>query len=58
MTAPKALEPIENMALTIALGMIERGDEVPPNTTACLVFALARLTGREGYDIPESGQGE
>lgn len=40
------LEPFENMALTIALGMIARGDEVPPNTTAVLIFALARLVGR------------
>ena len=37
------LEPAENMALTIALAQIRRGDEVPPNTTACLIFALARI---------------
>ena len=38
-----ALEPAENMALTIALAQIRRGDEVPPNTTAWLIFALARI---------------
>jgi hypothetical protein len=31
------------MALTIALAQIGRGDEVPPNTTAVLIFALARI---------------
>ena len=40
------LEPAECMALTIALAQIERGDEVPPNTTAVLVLALDRLTRR------------
>ena len=41
-----ALLPAENMALMVALAQIERGDEVPPNTTAVLVFALARICGR------------
>jgi len=39
------------MALTIALAQIKRGDEVPPNTTAVLVFALERLT-RSDVDAP------
>ena len=43
LTDRPALEPAENMALTIALAQIRRGDEVPPNTTACLIFALARI---------------
>lgn len=43
---PPALQPVENMALTIALAQIERGDEVPANTTAALILALARLVGR------------
>ena len=38
------MEPAENMALTVALAQIERGDEVPPNTTAVLVWALDRIT--------------
>ena len=38
------LEPAESMALTVALAQIERGDEVPPNTTAVLVWALDRIT--------------
>ena len=37
------LEPAENMALTIALAQIDRGEEVPPNTTAVLIFALDRI---------------
>jgi hypothetical protein len=41
------LTPIENMALTIALAQIARGDDPPPNTTAVLIWALARLVGRE-----------
>jgi hypothetical protein len=32
------------MVLTVALAQIERGDEVPPNTTAVLVWALDRIT--------------
>lgn len=43
------LTPIENMALTIALSQIERGIEVPSNTTAALIFALARTTGRPDH---------
>ena len=38
------LFPVENAALSIALAQIRRGDEVPPNTTAVLIFALERLT--------------
>ncbi len=45
------LFPAESMALTVALAQIARLDVVPPNTTAVLVWALARLVGRE---IPKS----
>lgn len=41
-----ALRPGENIALTIALSRIERGLDVGDNTTAVLVWALARLVGR------------
>jgi hypothetical protein len=46
------LRPEENMALTIALKMIEgdRAKEIGPNMTTVLAWALARVTGREGYD--------
>lgn len=37
------LLPAEKMALTVALAQVNRGDEVPPNTTAVLVFALDRI---------------
>lgn len=37
------LFPAEKMALTVAVAQVGRGDEVPPNTTAALVFALKRL---------------
>jgi hypothetical protein len=43
------LKPAENIALTIARGQIERGVEVPPNTTAMLVLALDRVTGRSDW---------
>jgi hypothetical protein len=38
------------MALTVALAQIRRGDEVPPNTTAALVFALERICRGENGD--------
>jgi hypothetical protein len=45
MTNPllRELLPAEKMVLTIAINMIERGDEVPPNMTAVLVWALQRI---------------
>lgn len=49
MTAPVKLLPAENMALTVARAQVERGDEVPPNTTAMLVMILDRLTGHRDY---------
>lgn len=42
------LLPVESMALTIALRRVQEGEPVADNTTAVVVLALARLTGR--YD--------
>ena len=36
------------MALTVAKAQVGRGDEVPPNTTAVLVWALDRLSQQVG----------
>lgn len=56
MTKPRALTisvptllPAESMALTVARAQLERGENPPPNTTAMLVMALDRLTGREDW---------
>lgn len=38
------LAPVEKIALTIALAQIKRDDNVAPNTTAVLVWALERIT--------------
>jgi hypothetical protein len=43
------LLPAESIALTIARAKIARGDEVPPNTTAMLVMALDRITGKSDW---------
>lgn len=50
------LLPIENMALTVALAQVLRGDDPPPNTAATCVLALARLTGRHDWTDTEMGQ--
>ena len=47
MSDRRFLLPAESMALTIALAQVERGDEVPPNTTAVLIWALDRITREE-----------
>lgn len=39
--------PIENMALSVALAQIDRGEDVTPNTAIVCVWALARLAGRD-----------
>ena len=46
---PTELLPAENLALTVARAQLERGDRPEPNTTAMLVMALDRLTGREDW---------
>ena len=38
------LEPAENMALTVALAQVKRGDPVSENIAAACVLALARIT--------------
>ncbi len=43
------LLPAESIALTVALAQTLRGDDVPPNTAAMCVLALARITGRHDY---------
>ena len=47
------LEPVENMALTIALAQIRRGDEVTPNTTATLILPAGVIT-ENGRPLLES----
>lgn len=56
------LLPAESMALTVARAQCARGDNPEINTTAMLVLALDRLTGREdwtqgqaGGDVPGGG---
>ena len=44
-SAGAALLPAENMALTVALAQLKRGEDPTPNVAAALVFALARITG-------------
>lgn len=39
------LLPAERMALTVALAQVGRGESPPPNTSAVIVMALARLAG-------------
>ena len=42
------LLPFENIALTVAIAQVERGEEVTPNIAAVCVMALARIArGRE-----------
>ena len=36
------LEPAENMALTVAIVMVERGETPGPNVVATLVMAMKR----------------
>lgn len=48
------LLPAESIALTVALAQTLRGDDVPPNTAATCVLALARLDGR--HDWTEEGE--
>ena len=48
------LLPAEKMVLTIARAQIERGDEVPPSTTAFLVLALERIAELESALPSES----
>jgi hypothetical protein len=48
-----ALEPVEALALRVALAQVMRGEPVGPNVAAVCVMALARLTGTEA----ESGRG-
>lgn len=43
------LLPAEDMALTVARSQLGRGDAPGANTTAMLVMALDRLTGREDW---------
>ena len=38
------LTPAENIALSVAMSQVQRGDVVPENTTAALVAALARIS--------------
>lgn len=38
-----SLLPAENMALTVALAQVERGEHPTPNVTAVCVLALGRL---------------
>ena len=44
-----ALEPVESMALTVALAQVLRGDPPAPNTASVCILALARLTGRHDW---------
>ena len=41
------LEPVESMALTVALAQVGRGEPVMENVAAACVLALARITGRQ-----------
>lgn len=43
------LLPAENMALTVALAQVLRGDDPTPNIAAVCVLALGRLTGRHDW---------
>ena len=47
------LLPAENMALTVALAQVLRGEEPMPNTAATCVLALARVTGRHDWTTQE-----
>jgi hypothetical protein len=49
------LLPAENMALTVARGQIERGENPPVNTTAMLAATLDRLTGRADWTAQDGG---
>ena len=46
------LLPAENMALTVALAQVERGEPASPNVAAVCIMALARLVD-EAEDEPE-----
>jgi hypothetical protein len=48
----KTLNPTESVVLTVALSQVLRGDEVPPNTTAVCVLALARVAGKYDWTAP------
>ena len=43
LVAACALEPAENMALTVAWHQVERGEEPMPNVAAVCVMALERI---------------
>jgi hypothetical protein len=43
------LLPAEDMALTVALAQVLRGEDPAPNTAMVCVLALARITGRHDW---------
>lgn len=43
------LHPAENIALTVALAQVLRGEEPDPNVATMCVLALARLDGRNDW---------
>jgi len=45
------LLPFENIALTVAIAQVERGEEVSPNVASVCVMALARIA--RGWEYPE-----
>ena len=53
MSAPE-LDPLEDLALTVGLAQVGRGERPDPNIAMVCVLALARLAGR--YDWLESAR--
>lgn len=43
------LLPAENMALTVALAQVQRGEVPTDNVSVVCVLALARITGKYDY---------
>jgi len=52
-SAPE-LDPLEDLALTVGLAQVGRGERPDPNIAMVCVLALARLAGR--YDWLESAR--
>ena len=49
---PDPLTPTERLALVVARGQLNRGENPPINTTAVLVLTIERLTGLAGQKEP------
>lgn len=44
------LQPAEEMALTVAIAQLKRGEIPTPNVSVCLIAALARIARGEEFD--------